>query len=404
MKKKLPLGVRILLGFLSVILCFALFATTVTTILVADLSLLTSKGGLQKLIKDVIFPTSAPVHISAVILPGRTPVRLNDADTTSQDAIIDALYDMLQEQFGGELPIEKEAVKDLIDQSTMSDYISDKVSGIVSDVISGESTTTITTDEILDLVEENKALLENTFQVEITEEMLEEVGQYVEKMDIMDTVQQEVSNIVGLPSPVDPSDPNSTIGSNQTGSAMSLIDAILKGQIGEFGLAEALILVRFITSTSVLLSCIGACLLLCALLFLTNWGRPNAALRCCGIPILIAGILFLIPTVVAYAVPSLFLDKGIAGSAIRQVLVLAGTVSISVTALGLVLIIGGIVLGSILKKRAAKAAAAAEVPTEVTGEAPVAEAAVEAPAEEASAEEAVEEASAEEAVEETVPE
>ena len=38
--------------------------------------------------------------------------------------------------------------------------------------------------------------------------------------------------------------------------------------------------------------------------------------------------------------------------ALRQVLVLVGSVSIGVTVLGLVLIIGGIVLGSILKKRA----------------------------------------------------
>ena len=37
---------------------------------------------------------------------------------------------------------------------------------------------------------------------------------------------------------------------------------------------------------------------------------------------------------------------------LRQVLVLVGSVSIGVTVLGLVLIIGGIVLGSILKKRA----------------------------------------------------
>ena len=50
--------------------------------------------------------------------------------------------------------------------------------------------------------------------------------------------------------------------------------------------------------------------------------------------------------------PSLFVEMGVAGTALRQVLVLVGSVSIGVTVLGLVLIIGGIVLGSILKKRA----------------------------------------------------
>lgn len=357
MKNNLPTGVRILLGILSVILCFALFVTTLATILVADLSLLTSKDGLQTLIKDIIAPSSAPVRIPAAIMPGRTPVRLSEAGTDAQGAVIDALYEMLEEQFGGSLPVEKEVVEHLISESSMSDYLSDKVSGIISDVISGESTTTITKEEIMDLVVENRELLEDTFEIEITPDMLDDVGQYVEEMDIMGTVQQEVSNIVGVPvpSPVDPSDPTGTVGSgdsNQVDDALGLMDAISKGEVEELGLGQVLVLVRFLTNTTVLLSCIGACLLLCALLFLTNWGRPNAALRCCGIPIFFAGFLVLLPTLAAYAMPSLFMEMGVAGAAIRQVLVLVGSISIGVSVLGLALIIGGIVLGSILKKRA----------------------------------------------------
>ena len=353
MKKRLPLGVRILLVFLSVLLCFALFASTIATVFIADLALLTSKGGIQKLIKDVIFPTSAPAHISGAIMPGRIPVR-TDAANDAQDAVIDTIYDLLQNQFGGELPIEKEAVRELIEQSTMPDYLADKVSGIVSDVISGESTTTITKDEIMTLVDENKELLEKTFQVEITPDIIDTVGQYVEEMDIAGTVQKEVYDTLGVPVPADPADPAVT---DPTTGNSGMMDAIVNGE--EVGLAEVLMLVRKLTSTTTLAVCIGTCLLLCALLFLTNWGRPNAALCCCGIPVLLAGILYLIPTLVAYAAPSLFLQLGLAGSAIRQALVLVGYVSIGVTALGILLIVAGCVLGSILKKkRAAKAAAA----------------------------------------------
>lgn len=401
MKKQLPLGVRILLTVLSVILCIALFFSTVATILVADLSLLTSKGGIQKLIKDVIFPTSAPGHISAAVMPGRNPVRMDAADD-AQDAVIDAIYDMVQQQFGGELPLKKEDVKELIEQSTVPDYLADKVSGIVSDVISGEITTTITKEEITNLIVENKELLEDTFQMEITPDIVDEVGQFVEEMDIAGTVQQEVSNAIGVPapSPVDPSDPAATgpsaVAPNQPGSVTDVMDAISKG---EAGMAEVLTLVRFLTSKTVLFSCIGACLLLFALLFLTNWGRPNAALVCCGIPVLLAGSLFLIPTLVAYIAPALFLQLGLAGSAIRQVLVLVGYVSIGVTVLGILLIVAGCVLGSILKKRRAKAAAAVveapivaeETPAAVVEETP----AEEAPAEDPPAELASEETPAE---------
>lgn len=397
MKKQLPLGVRILLAVLSVILCIALFVSTVATILVADLSLLTSKGGIQKLIKDVIFPTSAPGHISAAVMPGRNPVRMDAADD-AQDAVIDAIYDMVQQQFGGELPLKKEDVKELIEQSTVPDYLADKVSGIISDVISGEITTVITKEEITDLIVENKELLEDTFHMEFTPDIVDEVGQLVEEMDIAGTAQQAVSNAIGVPapSPVDPSDPAATGPSaanpNKPGSVTDMMDAIGKG---EAGVAEVLTLVRFLTSKTVLFSCIGACLLLFALLFLTNWGRPNAALVCCGIPVLLAGSLFLIPTLVAYIAPTLFLQLGLAGSAIRQALVLVGYVSIGVTVLGILLIVGGCVLGSILKKRRARAAveapaAAPAVEVHAAEEAPAAETAEEAPsAEEAPAAEEV---------------
>ena len=163
---------------------------------------------------------------------------------------------------------------------------------------------------------------------------------------------------------MDPSDPTAAIGPSTNNP--NPMDSIVNG--GEVGLAEVLMLVRKLTSTPVLLSCVGACLLLCALLFLTNWGKPNWALCCCGIPILLAGILFLLPTLVAYAIPSLFLQLGLAGSAIRQALVLVGYVSIGVTVLGILLIVGSCVLGSVLKKKR-KAKAATEVPAaEITAE------------------------------------
>ena len=112
-----------------------------------------------------------------------------------------------------------------------------------------------------------------------------------------------------------------------------------------------------------LIGCVAICLLISGLLFLTNWGRPNAALRCSGIPYFIAGLLFLLPSAVAQFAPSIFAGMGIIGNAIRQVLALAGTISLGVTVFGLVLIIGGAIWGSALKKKRIAAAAAAAVVT-----------------------------------------
>ena len=180
-KKRLPVGVRILLGFISFLLCIALFACSVVTILVADLALLTSKGGIKDLIMDVLFTTSAPARpgfAPAGLVPGRVPIRLTTpeedalggfdfgsidfsgivAGEGADQAIVDTLYGILEEQFEGELPVSKEDVTDFVEKSTLPEFFSDKIAGIVTDVISGEATTTITKEEVMDLLEENKGL------------------------------------------------------------------------------------------------------------------------------------------------------------------------------------------------------------------------------------------------------
>lgn len=436
-KKQLPTGVRVLLGFVSVLLCIVLFLCSIVTILVADLSLLTSKGGLQKLIQDVLFSTSAPARpgfAPAGVLPGRNPIRLNEVENApgfdlgdidlsglingdgADGALADIIYGIMEEQFPEEqLPISKEDVTNFVEESTLTEFISDKVSGIVVDVINGEVTTTITKEEVVELLEENKELIEDTFKTEIPEEVIESVGTMVEESKLSETIQQSVADIVGVeiapttPNNPDPENPGNTIGSS-TGSNkkpifrpgdLEVLDNVTSGDVSDMGVGEILALVRIVTSPAVLIGCIAICLLISGLLFLTNWGRPNAALRCSGIPYFIAGLLFLLPSAVAQFAPSLFAGMGIAGNAIRQVLALAGTISLGVTVFGLVLIIGGAVWGSALKKKRIAAAAASAAVTEdaadlsdalLAAEEPVAEEAVaeEAPAEEAVAEEATE--------------
>jgi len=436
-KKQLPTGVRVLLGFVSILLCIVLFLCSIVTILVADLSLLTSKGGLQKLIQDVLFSTSAPARpgfAPAGVLPGRNPIRLNEVENApgfdlgdidlsglingdgADGALADIIYGIMEEQFPEEqLPISKEDVTNFVEQSTLTEFISDKVSGIVVDVINGEVTTTITKEEVVELLEENKELIEDTFKTEIPEEVIESVGTMVEESKLSETIQQSVADIVGVeiapttPNNPDPENPGNTIGSS-TGSNkkpifrpgdLEVLDNVTSGDVSDMGVGEILALVRIVTSPAVLIGCIAICLLISGLLFLTNWGRPNAALRCSGIPYFIAGLLFLLPSAVAQFAPSLFAGMGIAGNAIRQVLALAGTISLGVTVFGLVLIIGGAVWGSALKKKRIAAAAASAAVTEdaadlsdalLAAEEPVAEEAVaeEAPAEEAVAEEATE--------------
>ena len=416
-KKQLPTGVRVLLGFISVLLCVVLFVCSLVTILVADLSLLTSKTGLQKLIQDVLFSTSAPARPGfspAGVLPGRSPIRMEEPDLGGMDfgsidlsgiiagnnasgAITDVLYGILQEQFPEEVPLSKEDVSNFVEQSSLPEFISDKVSGIVVDVINGEVTTTITKEDVVQLLEENKTLIEDTFKTEIPQEVIDSVGTMVEESKITETIQQSVADIVGveitpapdgiipeeMPSPgTSAGNPNKPI---FRPSDLEVLENVTTGNISGIGVGETLALVRIITTPAVLMGCIAVCLLISGLLFLTNWGRPNAALRCSGISYFIAGLLFLLPSAVAQFAPSIFVALGIPGivaNAIRQILSLAGSISLGVTVFGLALIIGGAVWGSALKKK--RIAAAAAEATVAAGDSDLAEAllAAEVPAEE----------------------
>lgn len=394
-KKQLPTGVRVLLGFVSVLLCIVLFACSLVTILVADIKLLTSKDGIQQLIKDFFFTTSAPARpgfAPAGALPGRNPIRMNEAENAAgfdlggidfsgfdfeailsgenaAGALVDAFFDAVGETAEVELPFTKEDVTQFVEESTIPEFISDKVAGIVSDVILGESTTTITKEDVVGLLEENKTLIEDTFKVEIPQEMIQQVGAMLEENNIIESIQEGVQNIVGseIAPPASPDDPKeegdsgkpSSGVSNNVSAGLELMDSITTGEVDKLGIGEILVMVRFIASDTVLYCCIGVCLALMALLFLTNWGRPNAALRCSGIPCFIAGLLILIPSAVAQFAPSLVDELfSTAGKAIRKVLSLAGTISLGVTVFGLVLIIGGAVWGSVLKKKRIAAAAA----------------------------------------------
>lgn len=422
-RKKLPVGVRILLGFLSVLLCVLLFVSTVVTIVVADFRVVTSKDGLKTIITQALFPTSAPVRLPVGGLAAGRPVvfldEVNVGDqqipedmmngmgdmldglvggtgSESQSALIDAIHSLVSGAVGEDVEISKEQVENFVKNSTVSDFVTDKVAGVVSDLVAGESTTTLTKEEVVTLLEENAAVIEQEMGIVISTEEIQTIGNWVEESKVIETVQQEVAVITGMAPP--PSSGNSGNngsgegegdtgnlgGSHQSGAIVGMapdgkdvISAVTSGKdVTTLTVAEILAVVRTVTSVTALLCCIGVCAVLIGLLFLTHWGRPFAAIRSAGIPVMIAGMVISIPGILAMAVPSLF--TGVVMVVIRQVLTLTGYVSIGVAVFGLVLIVVGAVLNSMMKKRAkAKLTAAEEVVVEAPAEPAVEEIAAE---------------------------
>lgn len=415
-KREIPGFIRFLLGIISFALCLSLFLTTFVTILVGDLGLLTSKAGLRQLIKDLLFTTSAPAARPAPAPAGMTlgggTVRLDDTTTIGGNAVnggsivigdmgldlsgldlgdinfeeilsqesnlsqelADAIYEIATSQSPEEVPFTKEDIEEFIEESTIPEFLSDKAAGLVSDALLGEETTSITIEEVMTVIEENKQLIEETFEFEIPQEAVDEIENTLtetfKEEDIATTIRTEINKGMGLlesPAPL-PGSPEADIPDSKPGatvdkgplanipdenfqSGLDLILALISGQVTALSVPQYITLLRFVISAPVLIGLIAACLLLIGLLFLTNWGRPGSAMIWAGVPVFIAGGLTSLPAALGDLLASM-LPINIAPIANLLLYISAG-----VSVFGLVLIIAGIIIGSNMKKARRKAAA-----------------------------------------------
>lgn len=427
-KHKLPGVVRFFLALLSIALCFVLFATSLVTIVIADLHVVTSEGGLQTIITQILMPSKAPVARPG-LAAGRPVIHYDETSLGGPaDMVVDALMEMLQQEFGSDLPITRDQVDAILAETTLPDFISEKAASLVSGILNGEvPTLNITIDEVEDLILENRDVVKKYFDVEITDEMVDQITTSLEEEKILETVEQQLQESLGFTgtpggdsttqqpddenvqtptmAPAPGADSNqsgttntpgfsgstNTTGNNFFGGAVigavesfvgitpqqkQLVSGIISGkEVGMTDLPVAIGLLNAISSLNSLLVCIGTCLLVFLLMLLTHWGRPFAAVRTAGIPVMLSGALMLLVGVAASTLlPQIGGQEGamIAGI-VNPVLTLFNYVSGGVAALGLVLIIVGATLNGVFTRRAAAKAAAAVAagPVSVPAGAPV---------------------------------
>lgn len=376
--KKLPLGLRILFGFLSLILCVALFATTLAAIILADVRVMTSEENMKTIISYVMFGTPIQKN-SPIALQAAGAVKLDEANVGmagGQQMVIDMLYEMLSDQFGEEVPFTQDEVQDLLDQSTIPDFLSEKMAGVMSDIYTGDLTTTITGEEVVQLLEENKELIEDTIGVELSEEYKNAIKEKVDEMDIATKVQ----DIVLGRNPLNPDSPegeggNGVMGGNAVDKFPNgVLNGLISGAVTfqdviDGGISVILMLMRELTSLEMLLIVLAACLVLIALLFVVNLKQLRVAFRCVGGTLMLAGAPFAASAILAFAVPSLF--EG-ALAIVYLVATLTAGVSIGVFGGGFVLSIVGIVMTAVYKKNLkTPVAVAVEAPVEAVPVMPV---------------------------------
>lgn len=296
--KKPFLPIRIVLQVLSVLLCIVLCVGVLVTAVLLDLRTLTSNDGMQSIIElvlsgDLNISMDAPVQqpqpapqpqrpSSYIVSLGSTddyaddvsgaftiPDDLTDDDAsgeleipgdfeipddfeipsevlTDSNALIDFVYDTIQDSAGDEVDISHDQVQEFVERSTVMDYTSGKMNDYIQDAFNGSENTVITADELMNLFEENRELLEEVFDIEVTEEMQqtirENVERAVEEEDLNGTVRTEINKVLDTSVP---------------GTELSISD--LMQTIGR------------LTRTEVVMSAVLFCVILMAMLFGLNY-------------------------------------------------------------------------------------------------------------------------------------
>lgn len=262
--------IRLLMQLLSCIVCLILILCLLCTVLVIDGKVFLCSDSREAIISDLLTGSSAQPQMAT-----GNVIRLSSGPSVEplspgallgdDDALAAYIQQMAEAYLDLQQPVTEAQAQEFLAQSTIKDFISEKASSYVSDVVTGEENATITADEIMDLVEENQALLEQTFQTTMTEEnkqaLREHMEQAVDEADFGGAIRQEITATLSQPIP---------------------------GMDG-WTLNDVMFLLSYLTQNRILLACIGLCLVLMLLLLALNFYNLPMGLTWAAIGYLIAG-------------------------------------------------------------------------------------------------------------------
>ena len=446
-QKKLSLGARFGLSVASFVLGLLLFVSAIATSLIANIRIVTSEDNISGMFKVMM---SAPAHVrpKAPVTSGEGGLRIAPRLRTYQmprreepdnvadgliDQIIEMFYDELGDQFTEDVPVSKEEFTQMINESTVKDYIADKAASLVTDFFNDEITTTFEPEEIVQLINENSALIESITGAPLPDDIAQQVAQVFDENEIVVKVEQEglagFMEMLGNEGPGLDAEgsPDTDVSKDSSSNPLSFVK-------------KAVNTVSQIASVPNLIFGISICLVLIAAIILINCRQLGKGLRRAGYPLMLAGCMVILNLLAKY-VPDLWAininsDAAAASSnlivklllmigdsvsgyinpilkLIRHILLQTAVVNIAVFGTGLALFVAGIVLSIVLRPKKdapvsipataeteeLAAAIVDETPVQIVAE-PAEETAPEVVCEEASAEEVEEEAPVEEIAEE----
>lgn len=257
-KAKKKSGGNVFLRIVAVLLCIILSVCLVATVALLDVRQMISQKQLEKAVEFVLTPGAVTVRPLAAG-SAEVNISLDDAD------LVDMLYDALEEEFGDELTVTRDQLRTFLEKSTLRQRVAEKVAGYTEDLLQGTRETEITVEEIKDIVHENEALIESTFDVAVDDKMIDDVLSFVDVEELNTTIRTDV------------------------------LDEISSARFGNMTFEEAMAEVLRLTSDGALAIMVGLDLLLVVLILLCSWGRIGSGIRGVGISALVPGVILAVP-------------------------------------------------------------------------------------------------------------
>lgn len=130
------------------------------------------------------------IEVGNVLENSGLDISVEEGDTT-----IDVVYEALSEQ--GKVDISRSDLEQIFEESTFTGYLSEKLAQYARFAVTGEEPDEVTALEILDLVDENKKIIEEASGLEITDDDLDELESYLEEDGFLDAFSiEEVENTI----------------------------------------------------------------------------------------------------------------------------------------------------------------------------------------------------------------
>lgn len=262
--------IRLLMQLLSAVVCLILILCLLCTVLVIDGKVFLCSDSQEAIISQLITgsPTQPQMATGNIIRlsSAQESNSLSPGALLGDDAALAAyVQHMIETYMDVQQPVTETQAQEFLAQSTIKDFISEKTNSYISDIVTGEENTTITADEIMDLVEENQALLEQTFQTTMTEEnkqaLRKHMEQAVDEADFGGAIREEINATLSQPIP---------------------------GTDG-WTLSDMMFLLSYLTQNRILFACIGLCLVLMMLLIGLNFYALPLGLTWASVPPLFVG-------------------------------------------------------------------------------------------------------------------